>query len=78
VLSYNVVVRSWATVDESVIMDNVVVGRNCKIRKAIIDKNNIIPSHMEIGYNPDEDRKHFTITPRGIVVVPKGHFSGSI
>ena len=76
VLSYNVVVRSWATVDESVIMDNVVVGRNCKIRKAIIDKNNTIPPHMEIGYNPDDDRKHFTLTPRGIVVVPKGHFNG--
>lgn len=76
VLSYNVVVRSWATVDESVILDNVVVGRNCKIRKAIIDKNNIIPPHMEIGYNPDDDKKYFTITPRGIVVVPKGHFSG--
>ena len=76
VLSYNVVVRSWATVDESVILDNVVVGRNCKIRKAIIDKNNIIPPHMEIGYNPDDDKKYFTITPRGIVVVPKGRFSG--
>jgi len=78
VLSYNVVVRSWATVDESVIMDNVVVGRNCKIRKAIIDKNNIIPAYVEIGYNPDDDRKHFTVTPRGIVVVSKGHFNGMI
>lgn len=75
VLSYNAVVRSWATVDESVLLDNVVVGRNCRIRKAIIDKNNIIPRYMEIGYNPDDDRKHFTITHRGIVVVPKGHFS---
>jgi glucose-1-phosphate adenylyltransferase len=74
VLAYNVVVRSWATVDESVISDGVVVGRHCKIKKAIIDKQNIIPPHTEIGYNPNEDRKRFSVTPRGIVTVPKGFF----
>jgi len=75
VLSYNVVVQSWATVDESVILDDVVVGRHCKIKKAIIDKHNTIPHHTEIGYNPETDRKRFTVTPRGIVVVPAGYFS---
>ena len=74
VLSYYVVVQSWAGVEESVIMDDVVVGRHCKIKKAIIDKHNVIPAHSEIGYNPDEDRDRFTVTPRGIVVVPKGYF----
>ena len=75
VLAYNVVVRSWATVDESVILDRVVVGRYCKIKKAIIDKDNIIPTRTEIGYNPKEDSKRFTVSPRGIVVVPKGYFN---
>jgi len=74
VLAYNVVVRSWATVDESVVSDGVVVGRYCKIKKAIIDKHNIIPAHTEIGYNPNEDRKRFSVTSRGIVTVPKGFF----
>ncbi len=74
VLSYNVMVRSWAEVDESVIMDNVEVGRHCRIKKAIIDKHNVIPPYTEIGIDPAEDRKRFTVTPRGIVVVPKGHF----
>ena len=74
VLAYNVLVRSWARVDESVIMDGVVVGRHCKIKKAIIDKENIIPPRTEIGYDPKTDRKRFTVTPRGIVVVPKGYF----
>jgi glucose-1-phosphate adenylyltransferase len=75
VLSCDVTVRSWAQVDESVIMDHVEVGRHCKIKKAIIDKENIIPSHTEIGINPQADRERFTVTPRGIVVVPKGYFS---
>jgi len=74
VISYYVFIQSWATVEESVIMDNVVVERHCKIKKAIIDKHNVIPSNTEIGYNPKKDRKRFTVTPRGIVVVPKGYF----
>jgi glucose-1-phosphate adenylyltransferase len=76
VLSYNVLVRSWATVEESVILDEVVVGRHCRIKKAIVDKQNVIPPHTQIGVNPLEDRKRFTVTPRGIVVVPRGYFRG--
>ncbi len=75
VISYYVMIGSWATVEESVIMDDVIVGRHCKIKKAIIDKHNQIPPHTEIGYNPKEDGKRFTLTPRGIVVVPKGYFT---
>lgn len=74
VLSYNVIVRSWAEVDESVIMDNVEVGRFCRIKKAIIDKDNVIPPNTQIGIDPQEDRKRFEVTPRGIVVVPKSYF----
>jgi len=74
VLSNNVIVRSWSEVQESVIMSDVEIGRHCKIMKAIIDKANRVPPHTEIGYNREEDRKRFTVTPRGIVVVPKGTF----
>ena len=74
VLSYNVFVHSYSEVDESVILDNVEIGRKCRIKKTIIDKNNVIPSGTEIGINPREDAKNFQITPRGIVIVPKGFF----
>jgi glucose-1-phosphate adenylyltransferase len=67
-------VRSWSEVRESVIMSNVEIGRHCKIMKAIIDKNNVIPANTEIGYNPEKDRKKYKVTPRGIVVIPKGTF----
>jgi glucose-1-phosphate adenylyltransferase len=76
VLSYNVMVRSWAEVDESVILDNVEVGRHCRVKKAIIDKNNVIPAQTEIGINPTVDRERFHVTSRGIVVVPKGYYAG--
>lgn len=74
VLSRNVFVHSYSLVEESVIMDHVQIGRKCKIKKAIIDKHNIIPPETYIGYDPEEDRKKFTVTPRGIVVVGKSHF----
>lgn len=76
VLGCNVMVRSWAEVDESVILDNVEVGRNCRIKKAIIDKHNVIPPNTQIGIDPNEDRKRFEVTERGIVVVPKNYFAG--
>ncbi len=74
ILSYNVMVRSWSEVRESVIMSEVEIGRHCRIMKAIIDKHNVIPPNTEIGYDPEADRKRFTVTPRGIVVVAKETF----
>lgn len=74
VLSPSVVVQSWAQVDESVVMDDVVIGRHCRVKKTIIDKQNYLPPGTEIGISPQEDRRRFTVTPRGITVVPKGYF----
>ena len=75
VLSSNVIVESWADVDESVILDDVIIGRRCTVKKAIIDKQNTLPEGTEIGVHPQEDRDRFTVTPRGITVVPKNYFS---
>ena len=74
VLSPNVVVQSWSQVDESVIMDDVTIGRNCKVKKAIIDKGNHLPEGTEIGISPRADAERFTVTPRGICVIPRGYF----
>jgi glucose-1-phosphate adenylyltransferase len=71
VLSYNVFVQSWSSVEESVVMENVVIGRHARIKKAIIAEGVRIPAHAQIGFNPAEDRKRFTVTPRGITVVTR-------
>jgi glucose-1-phosphate adenylyltransferase len=52
-------------------MNNVVVGRHARIRRAIIDKNVKIPEGYEIGFDPESDRKKFTVTDTGIVVISK-------
>jgi glucose-1-phosphate adenylyltransferase len=72
VLSPNVMVHSWATVTDSVLMDNVDVGRHSVVRRAIVDKNVLIPEGARIGMDADEDlARGFTITESGITVVGK-------
>ena len=52
--------------------DSVDVGRHCRIRKAIIDKDVKIPANTTIGYDLDDDRRRgFLITEQGVVVIAK-------
>ncbi|OGL41412.1 MAG: glucose-1-phosphate adenylyltransferase [Candidatus Schekmanbacteria bacterium GWA2_38_9] len=71
VLSPNVYIHRGSEVEESVILDGVDIGRYCKIKRAIIDKEVKIPQGTTIGLNPEEDRKRFFVSDTGIVVVPK-------
>jgi glucose-1-phosphate adenylyltransferase len=72
IVSPKVRVNSYATVEDSILFENVKIGRHCKIRRAIIDKHVEIPAHAEIGYDLEKDAKHFHVTESGIVVIPKG------
>jgi glucose-1-phosphate adenylyltransferase len=72
ILSPNVRVNSYSMVEESILFVGVDVGRHCKIKRAIIDKEVFIPSGTTIGYDLEEDkRRGFTVTEQGIVVIPK-------
>ena len=72
VLSTGVVVRDRALVEGSILMDGVQVGPDAVVRNAIIDKGVEVPAGVRIGVDLDHDRKHFTVSPRGIVVIGKG------
>jgi glucose-1-phosphate adenylyltransferase len=72
-LAYNVRVNSWAEVDDSIVFDDVQIGRHAKVRRAILDKHARIPEGGRVGYDPAEDIANgYTVTESGIVVVPKG------
>ncbi|GFO61868.1 glucose-1-phosphate adenylyltransferase [Geomonas silvestris] len=63
-------VNSYSLVEDSILFENVNVGRRAKIKRAIIDKNITIPDGIEIGYDHDEDRRRgYRVTESGIVVV---------
>lgn len=64
--------HSWADVQDSILFDDVEVGRHCRIRRAIIDKHVKIPPRTVIGYDEADDRRRFTVSPEGVVVIPKG------
>lgn len=72
VLSYGVRVHARARVEDAILMEGVDVGRGARVRRAIIDKDVIIPPGCRIGHDPDHDRRRFTVTEGGVVVVPKG------
>ena len=71
ILSPDVRVDTNSEIYDSIIMESVRIGENVKIRKAIIDKSVNIPDYMSIGYNREDDSKHFTVTDSGITVVRK-------
>ncbi len=71
VLSYRVRVNSFAEVTDSVIFEDVVIGRHAKLRRCIIDKDVEIPPNTEIGFHLEKDRERFHVSDKGIVVVPK-------
>ncbi|MDP2905757.1 MAG: glucose-1-phosphate adenylyltransferase [Candidatus Omnitrophota bacterium] len=72
ILSPNVRINSYSSVHDSILMEGVNVGRYAKIKKAIIDKDVIIPQGTVIGYDADQDKKRFFVSDSGIVVVAKG------
>ena len=72
ILSPNVRINSYCEVYDSILLEGVNVGRYAKIRRAIIDKDVNIPPGTIIGYNLKEDKKRFTVSEGGIVVVAKG------
>jgi glucose-1-phosphate adenylyltransferase len=65
----NVRVNSYCSVEDSVILPDADIGRNCRIKKAVIDKRCMIPDGTVIGEDPEADAKRFTVSPNGVVLV---------
>ena len=72
VLSSGVQMHSYSLVEDSVLLQDVEVGRNAVVKRAIIDKNVIVPDGAEIGVDLDRDRDRYTVTDSDIVVIGKG------
>ncbi len=73
ILSPKVRINSFSSVVDSIIMENVNVGRHSHIQKAIIDKNVDIPPYTKIGFDREEDEaRGFYVSAGGVTVVPKG------
>lgn len=69
VLFSNVRVHSYSNVEDSVILPDVTVERNCRLKKCVVDKGSIIPEGTIIGEDPIEDAKRFYVSEGGVVLV---------
>jgi len=71
VLSQDVRVNSYSDVDASIVFSHVSIGRHCRIRRAIIDRDVHIPEGTVIGYDPVEDKRRYFVTPSGLTIVTR-------
>jgi glucose-1-phosphate adenylyltransferase len=72
ILGRSVWVNEGAVIEDSIIMDHTTVGKGAHLRRAIVDRFNIIPADAEIGVDSAADRRRHHVDPSGLVVVPRG------
>ena len=69
----DVYVDNHSELEECVVLPQAKVGKNCKIRKAIIDRSCEIPDGMVIGHDPEQDAANgFRVSKQGVVLVTRG------
>jgi glucose-1-phosphate adenylyltransferase len=73
VMSPDVRVNSYAEIESCIVFSHVNVGRHCRIRRAIIDRDVHIPEGSVIGYDMEEDRRNYFVTDSGITVVTRDY-----
>ncbi len=73
ILSPDVRVNSYSEVEASILFSHVNVGRHCRIRRAIIDRDVHIPEGTIIGYDSEADRQRYFVTESGITIVTRDY-----
>ncbi len=66
------VVEDGAEVEDCIIMDYVRISSGARLRRTIVDRHNLIEKGARIGFDPEQDRRSYTVSPSGVVVVPRG------
>jgi len=72
VLFSNVLVRSYSSVEKSVVLPDVQINRHCRIRNAVIDRRCKLPEGLVIGEDAELDAQRFYRSPNGVVLVTRG------
>ena len=65
----NVRVHDGCTIEDSVILPNVDVGRGTVLRKAVVDKHCRLPPGFTAGVDAAADRERFRVTEHGVTLV---------
>ena len=71
VLFSNVLVRSFARVDQAVVLPDVDIGRNCRITKVVVDRRVSLPDGLVVGEDPVLDAQRFHRSESGVVLITR-------
>jgi len=69
VLFSNVCAREHCSIEDSVVLPDVDVGRRVTLRRAVVDRYCKLPEGLAVGVDPAEDRKRFHVTDKGITLI---------
>ena len=62
-------VDEYCNIEDSVLLPKVHVGHHVTLKRAIVDKSCKIPDGLEVGVNPEEDRRRFHVSPNGVTLI---------
>ena len=62
-------VEARASVEDSVILPSVEIGRGAIIKRAVLDRRCKIPEGLVVGVDPEEDRRRFHVTAKGVTLI---------
>ena len=62
-------VNAYCTIEDSVLLPKVEVGREVTLKRVIVDKSCKIPDGLTVGIDPQEDRKRFHVSANGVTLI---------
>lgn len=65
----NARIHSYCNIEDSILLPNTDIGRNCKLRKVILDQGCKLAPGTTIGYNLEQDSKRYHVSAEGVVLV---------
>ncbi len=61
--------NSFSSLEEAVVLPEVVISRNAQLKKVVIDRGVVIPEGLVVGEDPEEDARRFRRTDRGVCLI---------
>jgi glucose-1-phosphate adenylyltransferase len=65
----NVFVHSYSTIQDSVVLPDVSIGRHSRLNRVVVDKGCELPEGLVVGEDAEEDARRFYLTEGGVTLI---------